>query len=298
MGLTLGVLAALGAVRGADPAAWLRPAVVAPGGPLVLLWWQVVVRPRHRWWALGVALLVTVVVYQVLHRLVLVGLPFPWDGVVSFAAAGWLGTFAYVAVTRRPAAPLSRGGAAEGSRIAPGEVYEVRFGLTRRDLVLMPASVGFVVVGVLILPDERVAGVASVAFGGGLLLLRLVSVLSRRVALRVDAAGVTLGQTPPWPSSSTAVVPWSDIEMVVLWTQHVRWTTIPYVGLQRRRGLPPLPGSARSPGMRLLNEAAVPYVPPAVLADSRPATFWRLHRPSLEAAVRHFAPTVEFVDMS
>ncbi|MET7865273.1 hypothetical protein [Micromonospora taraxaci] len=39
-----------------------------------------------------------------------------------------------------------------------------------------------------------------------------------------------------------------------------------------------------------MNQVAVPYVPPAVLADSRPATFWRLHRPSLEAAVRHFAP--------
>ncbi|MFK4243138.1 hypothetical protein ACI2KV_09650 [Micromonospora chokoriensis] len=293
-----GGLATLGAVRGADPELWLRPAVLATGSPLVVLWWQVVVRPRHRWWALGAALLLTVVVYQALHRLVLVGLPFPWDGVVSFAAAGWLGVFAYVAVTRRPAAPLSRGGAAEGSRIAPGEVYEVRFGLVRRDLVLMPASAVFVALGVLLFPDEKLSGVAAVAFGGGFLLLRLVSVLSRRVALRVDAAGVTLSHTPPWPPSSTAVVPWSEIEMVVLWTQHVAWTTVPYVGLQRRRGLPPLPGSARSRALRVMNQVAVPFVPPDVLADSRPATFWRFHRPSLEAAVRHFAPTVEFVDRS
>ncbi|WFE49433.1 hypothetical protein [Micromonospora sp. WMMD1155] len=298
MGLTLGVLAAIGVVRGVDPAVWLRPAVLTAGGPLALLWWQVVVRPRHRWWALGAALLVIVVVYQVLHRLVLVGLPFPWNGVVSFAAAGWLGVFAYVAVTRRPAAPFSPGGAAEGSRITPGEAYEVRFGLVRRDLVLMPVSAFFVAVGVLLFPDEKLPGVAAVAFGGGFLLLRLVSVLSRRVALRVDAAGVTLSHTPPWPSSSTAMVPWSDIEMVMLWTQQVAWTTVSYVGLQRRRDLPPLPGSARSPGLRLLNQAAVPHVPPAVLADSRPATFWRLHRPSFEAAVRHFAPTVEFVDRS
>ncbi|MEO3773392.1 hypothetical protein [Micromonospora sp. B9E7] len=94
------------------------------------------------------------------------------------------------------------------------------------------------------------------------------------------------------------MVPWSDIETVVLWTQHVGFATIPYVGLQRRRGLPPLPGSARSRGLRLLNQAAVPHVPRAVLADSRPANSWRLHRPSIEAAVRHFGPTVEFVDMS
>ncbi|MEU8219883.1 hypothetical protein AB0C47_29420 [Micromonospora taraxaci] len=173
----------------------------------------------------------------------------------------------------------------------------MRFGLVRRDLLLIPTSVGFVVLGVLIFRDERVSGVAAAVFGGAFLLLRLVSALSRRVALRIDAAGVTLGQTPPWPSSSTAVVPWSDIEMVVLWTQQVRWTSIPYVGLQRRRGLPPLPGSARSRAVRVLNQAAVPYVPPAVLADSRPATFWSLHGPSVEAAVRHFAPTVEYVDM-
>jgi hypothetical protein len=36
---------------------------------------------------------------------------------------------------------------------------------------------------------------------------------------------------------------------------------------------------------------------PDVLADSRPATFWRLHRLSLKAAVHHFAPTVEIVDL-
>ncbi|RQX08483.1 hypothetical protein [Micromonospora inaquosa] len=126
--------------------------------------------------------------------------------------------------------------------------------------------------------------------------VRLVGVLSCRVALRVDAAGVTLGQTSLWPSSHTAVVLWSDIEAVVLWTQQAGPATVPYVGLQPRPGLPPLPGSARSRGLRRMNRALVPHVPPAVLVDSRPATLWRLHRPSIEAAVRHFAPAVEIVD--
>lgn len=128
--------------------------------------------------------------------------------------------------------------------------------------------------------------------------MRLVSALSRRVALRVDATGVTLGVTPPWPSSHTAAVPWSDIEAVVLWTQYAGGTSIPYVGLRRRPGLPPLPGSARSRWLRRMSQMLVPHVPPDVLADSRPATFWRLHRPSLEVvAVRHFAPAVEIVDL-
>ncbi|MFI6785667.1 hypothetical protein [Micromonospora sp. NPDC050276] len=294
--LMLGVVVVAGTARGSDPEVWLRPVVLTPGGPLVLLWWQVVVRPRHRWWALGVALAVTIVAYLLLYRVVLAGLPFPWDGVVSFAVAGWLGAFAYVIVTQRSTMPLSRGKAAEGSMIAPGEAYEERFCFTRRDLLLVPTSAVFVTVGVALLRDEPLPGVVATGLGGAFLLLRLVSVLSGRVALRVDAAGVTLGQTPPWPSSHTAVVPWSDIEAIVLWTQQAGLATVPYVGLQRRPGLPPLPGSARSRRLWRLNKALVPHVPPAVIADSRPASFWRLHRSSLAAAVRHFAPAVEIVD--
>ena len=196
----LGAVAGVGAARSIDPGLWFRPVMLASGGPLIVLWWQLVVRPRHRWWALGAALLVTTVVYLLLSRLILVG-------------------------------------------------------------------------------------------------LRLISALSRRVALRVDAAGVTLPLTPPWPSSRTAVVPWSDIEAVVLFTQHVGVASIPYVGLQRRPGLPPLPGSARSRFLRRMNHAVVPHVPPDVLADSRQATSWRLHRPRLKAAVRHFAPSVKIVDL-
>ena len=55
--LMVGALAGVGAAKGIDPGRWLRPAVLALGGPMILLWWQVVVRPRHRWWALGAALI-------------------------------------------------------------------------------------------------------------------------------------------------------------------------------------------------------------------------------------------------
>lgn len=295
--LTVGAVAGAGAAKGIDPGLWLRPDALAFGVPVNVFWWQVVVRPPHRWWALGAALIVTTVTYLVLNRLILFGLPLPWNGVVSFAVAGWLGAFAYVAVTRRTTVPLGRGKGAERSKVAPGEVYEARFGFTRRDLLLLPTGAVFIAVGVLMLRDEPVPAVAAVALGGAFLLLRLVSAMSGRVALRVDAAGVTLAMTPPWPASRTAVVPWSDIEAVVLWTQHVGAASIPYVGLQRRPGLPPLPGSARSRFLQRMNQAVVSHVPPDVLADSRPAAFWRVHRPSLKAAVRHFAPAVEIVDL-
>ncbi|MEU8328610.1 hypothetical protein [Micromonospora sp. NPDC048839] len=161
----------------------------------------------------------------------------------------------------------------------------------------MPTSAAFVTVGVAHFRDEPLPGLGAIVFGGAFLLLRLISVLSGRVAMRVDAAGVTLDQTPPWPSSRTAVVPWSDLEAVVLWTQQAGPATVSYVGLQRRTGSPPLPGSARSRRLWRMNKALVPHVPPAVIADSRPTTLWRLHRPSLAAAVRHFAPAVDIVDV-
>ncbi|MCG5454660.1 hypothetical protein PSH03_003822 [Micromonospora sp. PSH03] len=174
--LMLGVVVVVGVVRGSDPELWMRPVVLAPGGPLVLLWWQAVVRPRHRWWALGVALAVTIVAYLLLYRLVLAGLPFPWDGVVSFAVAGRLGAFAYVTVTQRPRMPLARGKAAGGSMIASGGVYEERFGFTRRDLLLMPTSAVFAAVGVVLFRDEPLPGLGAIVLGGMFLLLRFVTV--------------------------------------------------------------------------------------------------------------------------
>jgi hypothetical protein len=51
--LAVGAVAGVGAVKGIDPGLWLRPNVLVLGVPLNVLWWQVVVRPRHRWWALG-----------------------------------------------------------------------------------------------------------------------------------------------------------------------------------------------------------------------------------------------------
>jgi hypothetical protein len=38
--LTLAVIAAVGTTKGNDPALWLRPAVLAAGGQVVLLWWS------------------------------------------------------------------------------------------------------------------------------------------------------------------------------------------------------------------------------------------------------------------
>jgi hypothetical protein len=176
--------------------------------------------------------------------------------------------------------------------------YQVRFGLVRRDKLLIPSSMVFLAVGGLMVGENPVMGVASMLLGGGYLALRLITVLSRRVALRVDVTGVTLGAVPPWPRTHTATVSWSDIEAVVLWRQAAGSTSVQYLGLQRRAGLAPLPGSVRSGLLKKLTSWSVPSdIPVQTAIDSRPVSFWRLDEQRLAEAINQFAPGVELVRM-
>jgi hypothetical protein len=175
--------------------------------------------------------------------------------------------------------------------------YQVRFGLVRRDLLLIPASAVFLAVGILLVRESPLIGVAGMLLGGGYLALRLITALSRRVALRVDVTGVTLGAVPPWPRTHTATVPWSDIEAVVLWRQATaRRTSVRYLGLQRRAGLAPLPGSLRSGLLKKMTRSVVPRDVPLQLAiDSRPVSLWRLDERRLAEAIDRFGAGVELV---
>ncbi|GAA2378592.1 hypothetical protein [Dactylosporangium salmoneum] len=177
--------------------------------------------------------------------------------------------------------------------------YVARFGWTRRDLLLLPACVLFVVAGIALATagGHPVWGVLTTLLSLAYVVLWILAVLSRRAAFAVTADGIVLGQLPPRPVSGTAFVPWTDIEAVILWRQPAGRTTVDFVGLQRRTGAPPLPGSTTSPAMRRLNRAVVPaIVPDDVIADSRPITFWRLDKRRLADAIDQFAPQVRIVD--
>jgi hypothetical protein len=174
--------------------------------------------------------------------------------------------------------------------------YEVRFGLVRRDLLLIPASAVFLAVGILWVGEDPLIGVAGMLLGGGYLAVRLITALSRRVALRVDVTGVTLGAVPPWPRTHIATVPWSDIEAVVLWRQVTGRTSVRYLGLQRRAGLAPLPGSLRSGLLKKMTRSVVPRdVPLQTAIDSRPVSLWRLDEKRLAEAIDRFGTGVELV---
>jgi hypothetical protein len=177
--------------------------------------------------------------------------------------------------------------------------YVARFGWTPRDLLLLPFSLFCAVLGAaLAVTGVPLWGALTGLIGAVYLVMWTISWLSRRVALAVTAAGITLGFAPVWPASRTAFVPWSDIEAIV-WRQTIGYTSFLFIGVQRRAGAPPLPGSARNRLLRRINKALAPaHLPEALVADSRPVNFWRLDKTRLTTAVNHLAPRVQIVDQT
>ncbi|MDX2643216.1 hypothetical protein ACFYYN_10800 [Streptomyces sp. NPDC001902] len=173
--------------------------------------------------------------------------------------------------------------------------YEARYGFDRRTVAVLLGAVVFT--AVLVMPGMgfplRIAG--GVLFGGGGLLIAANS-LTRRVALRVDATGVLLGGVPLRYRATTAHVPWEDVTAVVLWKQPVPYGhRVPWIGVQRREGAPPLPGPGQGALARAVAGALVP-VPFDLVIASRQVNGWRLDRRRLAAALEHFAPGVPLVD--
>jgi len=180
---------------------------------------------------------------------------------------------------------------------AEGNVgYEARYGWNARSGRAIGISALFVVVGIFA-PMSLAFRVLILAFfgGGGALLLGIVC--SRRLALRVDAQGITLGGVPPRYRQKTVTVPWADIEKVVLWKQALSYgQSMPYVGLVRRPEAPALAGPKGQQVAR--GVAGVFHVPVSAetLSASRAVNGWRLDKPRFVAAVKSFAPDVPLDD--
>lgn len=152
----------------------------------------------------------------------------------------------------------------------PGpEPYQERFGWDRR--IWSVASCGALAILVAIGVAMPLLPTIAV-FGGGLLAV-LWSLLHRRVALRVDAAGVTLGGSPLRYRVRTTVVPWPDIVAVVLW----QWilpsgALVPQLGVRRRQDETPQLTTRAVSGFRLdrraLARAVAEYAPHVLVLDS------------------------------
>ncbi|MGX1543693.1 hypothetical protein [Streptomyces adustus] len=175
-------------------------------------------------------------------------------------------------------------------------VYEALYGFDRRTISVLAISALF---SVLLLVHSsgvplglRIVGL--LLFGGGGLLMA-AGALTRKTAFRVDATGILLGGSPVRYRATTAHVPWQDITAVVLWQQPVPHSVLPWVGVARREGAPPLPGSGQGRITRSIGEALTP-VPAELLVASRAVNGWRLDRSRLATAVAYFAPGVQVVE--
>ncbi|MEY9968603.1 hypothetical protein ABIA33_006687 [Streptacidiphilus sp. MAP12-16] len=183
--------------------------------------------------------------------------------------------------------------------------YEVRYGWNRKSVFVLLGSLAFLAAPLLFsqYSSARVDGITvpmpvisvlSALLGLCGVVAGLATVLSRRLALRVDADGVTLGSLPLRSATGEAFVPWEEITAVELWVQHAGRARMPYVGLHRAPGTATLPGAARSRVAQAANTALTGQSA-ELLAASRPVNFWHLDRPGFLAAVQQNAPTTPVI---
>ena len=181
-----------------------------------------------------------------------------------------------------------------GVSAEPG-VYVARYGWNRRSGSLIIGAAVFVLVALTVPMSLALRVVTLVFFGGGALVF-IANIASRRVALRVDANGITLGGSPGRYRSATRLIAWADIREVVLWCQPMPYgRSMRYVAVARRKGAAPLAGRrGRRAGQvtaRTLTLSAATRCWPAA---QRTCGGWT--RIGMSAAVTHFAPGVRVVD--
>ena len=170
-------------------------------------------------------------------------------------------------------------------------VYEARFrGPKTVRLVIILLAFSAVM---LIAPAPLWARIFVIGACGIGLVILLAAGLSRKTALRVDASGVTLCQSPFFRSAA-AFYPWADVRRIVLW----QYQRLDFIGVQRREGAPEPTGRFTGPASRAAVRKTAAGVDPDVALTGAAANSWALDRKRLVGAVAHFAPAVEVADTS
>jgi hypothetical protein len=135
------------------------------------------------------------------------------------------------------------------------------------------------------------AAFAVFFLGAGLSYLH--AAVTRRLALRIDSSGVTLGRA--WPPTQAVFVPWPDIEHLVRFSAVNRSGTAQFVGVRLKQGANrppgvPAPGSFAAK-LRRFNAGFTPW-PADLFRNARP---WSLDDASLADAVRLHASHITIV---
>lgn len=175
----------------------------------------------------------------------------------------------------------------------PG-VYEVRYGPNLTNSAMLAGSVVFVAIASLAPELQPYQRVLSGLFFGACGLVTLLVMVDRRVALRVDANGITMAGGPLRYNAGLLSVPWTEIKAVVLWKQ-TSAANMPYLGVLLHPDSTTL--QAYSGRGRRVLAALAPHVPYEVARFSRQINGWRLNRERLTSSVDHFAPGVPIIDL-
>ncbi|WP_433245012.1 hypothetical protein [Actinomadura nitritigenes] len=181
--------------------------------------------------------------------------------------------------------------------VEPGGEYEIRFGPTLKGLGAL--VVGLIGCASCALPSGM-TGIPiwfRVIFGiliGAATAGTLITMFSRRVALRIDANGITLTTGPLFPKSGLLFAAWPEVEAIVLWKQPSA-NNMPYIGIRRRHDIQKSKPAAH--WKRIIALAGAPHIPSDLAAHSHQINGWRLDRARLTEAVGHFAPEVEIIEI-
>jgi hypothetical protein len=140
-----------------------------------------------------------------------------------------------------------------------------------------------------------VAGGCIAFFMLGAGLSYVLAAATRRLALRIDSHGVTLGRA--FLPTRAVFVPWPDIDHIVRFAAFNNYAgTAQFIGVRLKPGAPrprgvPAPGSLAA-GLRRFNAGLTPW-PADVFRNARP---WSLDDTLLAEAVRLHAGEVTIID--
>lgn len=178
---------------------------------------------------------------------------------------------------------------------AQDDVYEALYGLNRQS----GFAIGICLLFCLIVSFTHASIVLQIlTFGffglGGLLLavVAAVGLTTRKAALRVDAAGVTMNRKP-LSARPGRLYPWEDIDALVIWEAN----RLAHLGIIRRDGSAPLTERQSGRLARGASKYLAPYLPHETVATSIPANAWVLRADRVARAAARFAPRVRVFDL-
>jgi hypothetical protein len=178
-------------------------------------------------------------------------------------------------------------------------VYEERYRWTRTSGTALTVCAVVVLLGVVATDTRLPLRVFLTAAGGCGAFLSVFVPLSRKVALRVDASGLTLGGSPLRYKATTRVVPWDEVQRVFLFRRG-RGPDVRYLSVERPADAPPLSPDGTGTADRLpFYLSPNPRVPSPTLkaGTTRGMQAFSVDDARLSDAIGHYAPSAGIVNL-